>query len=104
MFHGFTGNRDELPVPTTEDGVFSRISRLLVNADYTGLRIDLRGSAEKADTTFEGQVANGLKTVELMSKVPRVKGDDLATLGWIQGGVVAKAVAGRSGTPDTVAL
>ena len=108
MFHGFTGTRDELPVATTEDGVFSRTARLLASAGYASLRIDFRGSGESdgdfADTTFEGQVADGLKAVELMSRDPRVKGDDLAIIGWSQGGLVATAVAGRSGTPDAVAL
>ncbi len=108
LFHGFTGTRNELPVATTEDGVFSRTARLLAAAGYASLRIDFRGSGESdgdfADTTFEGQVADGLKAVEVMTKDPRVKGDDLAIIGWSQGGLVATAVAGRSGIPDAVAL
>ncbi len=108
LFHGFTGTRNELPVATTEEGVFSRTARLLADAGYASLRIDFRGSGESeglfADTTFEGQIADGLKAVELMSADPRVKGSDLAIIGWSQGGLVAAAVAGRSGTPDVVAL
>jgi uncharacterized protein len=108
MFHGFTGNRDELPIATTTEGVFSRTARLLADAGYASLRIDFRGSGESdgdfADTTFEGQIADGLKAVELMTAEPRVKGSDLAIIGWSQGGLVATAVAGRSGMPDAVAL
>ncbi len=108
LFHGFTGTRNELPVATTEEGVFSRTARLLAEAGYASLRIDFRGSGDSeglfADTTFEGQIADGLKAVELMSADPRVKGSDLAIIGWSQGGLVAAAVAGRSGTPDVVAL
>jgi uncharacterized protein len=108
LFHGFTGTRDELPIATTTEGVFSRTARLLADAGYASLRIDFRGSGESdgefADTTFEGQVADGLKAVELMTADPRVKGSDLAIIGWSQGGLVATAVAGRSGTPDAVAL
>lgn len=108
LFHGFTGTRDELPVATTSEGVFSRTARLLADAGYASLRIDFRGSGESdgdfADTTFEGQVADGLKAVEVMTADPRVKGSDLAVIGWSQGGLVATAVAGRSGTPDAVAL
>ena len=108
LFHGFTGARDELPVANTKDGVFSRSARALAVAGYASLRIDFRGSGQSdgtfADTTFEGQVADGLEAVKLMSADARVKGSDLAIIGWSQGGLVATAVAGRSGTPDVVAL
>ncbi len=108
LFHGFTGARDELPVATTKDGVFSRTARALAAAGYASLRIDFRGSGQSdgtfADTTFEGQIADGLEAVKLMTADPRVKGSDLAIIGWSQGGLVATAVAGRSGTPDVVAL
>lgn len=108
LFHGFTGTRNELPIATTEEGVFSRTARLLAAEGYASLRIDFRGSGESegsfADTTFEGQIADGLKAVEVMATDPRVKGSDLAIIGWSQGGLVATAVAGRSGAPDVVAL
>jgi dienelactone hydrolase len=108
LFHGFTGARDELPVANTKDGVFSRTARALAAAGYASLRIDFRGSGESegifADTTFEGQIADGLEAVKLMTADPRVKGSDLALIGWSQGGLVATAVAGRSGAPDVVAL
>lgn len=108
LFHGFTGSRDELAVANTDDGVFSRTARLLAEAGYASLRIDFRGSGESdgafMDTTFEGQVADGLAAVALMTADPRVKGRDLAIIGWSQGGLVATAVAGRSGIPDAVAL
>lgn len=108
LFHGFTGTRNELPVATTEDGVFSRTARLLAEAGYASLRIDFRGSGESdgdfADTTFEGQIADGLEALKFIAADPRVDGDDLAIIGWSQGGLVATAVAGRSGTPDAVAL
>lgn len=108
LFHGFTGARNELAVAKTEDGVFSRTARALAAAGYASLRIDFRGSGESegafADTTFEGQVADGLEAVKVMTADPRVKGSDLAIIGWSQGGLVATAVAGRSGTPDAVAL
>lgn len=108
LFHGFTGARDELAIATTEDGVFSRTARLLAEAGYASLRIDFRGSGDSdgdfADTTFEGQIADGLAAVDLMTADPRVKGSDLAIIGWSQGGLVATAVAGRSNIPDVVSL
>ncbi len=108
LFHGFTGSRDELAVATTTDGVFSRTARLLASAGYASLRIDFRGSGESAgdfaDTTFEGQVQDGIAAMTLMTADPRVNGDQLGIIGWSQGGLVATAVAGRTGTPDAVAL
>lgn len=108
LFHGFTGTRNELPVATTEDGVFSRTARLLAEQGYASLRIDFRGSGDSpgafADTTFEGQIADGMAAMAWAAANPAVKGDDLAIIGWSQGGLVATAVAGRSNQPDVTAL
>ena len=108
LFHGFTGSRDELAIPGTEDGVFSRTARLLADAGYASLRVDFIGSGDSdgdfADTTFEGQVADGLAAVDFAQADDRVDGDNLMIIGWSQGGLVATAVAGRSDIPDAVAL
>ncbi|WP_103258312.1 alpha/beta hydrolase family protein [Tabrizicola aquatica] len=108
MFHGFTGVRDELPVATTDEGVFSRTARLLAEQGIASLRIDFRGSGESpgafADTTFEGQVADGLAALDWLEANPAVDGQRLAVIGWSQGGLVATAVAGRSDKPDALVL
>lgn len=108
LLHGFTGVRDELAVATTDEGVFSRTARLLREAGFASLRIDFRGSGDSsgdfADTTFEGQIADGLAAADWLRADPRVAGDDLGLIGWSQGGLVATAVAGRSGMPKAVAL
>lgn len=108
LFHGFTGSRDELPVTGTEEGVFSRTARLLAEQGISSLRIDFRGSGESpgafADTTFEGQVADGLAALDWLEANPAVDGQRLAVLGWSQGGLVATAVAGRSDKPDALVL
>lgn len=108
LFHGFTGTRDELPIPGTEDGVFSRTARMLAEAGYSSLRVDFIGSGESegdfADTTYEGQVADGLAALAFAQGDARVKGDELRVIGWSQGGLVATAVAGRSDVPEAVAL
>jgi dienelactone hydrolase len=110
LLHGFTGSRDELPIPNTDDGVFSRTARLLAESGYASLRIDFRGSGEStADisyeaTTFEGQVADALAAVQYLQGLDRVDGGDVFVIGWSQGGLVASAVAGRSNALDAAAL
>lgn len=108
LLHGFTGSRDELPVTGTEEGVFSRTARLLAEQGIASLRIDFRGSGESpgafADTTYEGQVADGLAALDWLEANPAVDGQRLAVLGWSQGGLVATAVAGRSDKPDALVL
>jgi alpha/beta superfamily hydrolase len=108
LLHGFTGSRDELPVTGTDEGVFSRTARLLAEQGIASLRIDFRGSGESpgafADTTFEGQVADGLAALDWLEAHPTVDGQRLGVIGWSQGGLVATAVAGRSDKPDALAL
>lgn len=108
LFHGFTGSRDELPVTGTDEGVFSRTARLLAEQGIASLRIDFRGSGESpgafADTTFEGQVADGLAALDWLEASPAVDGQRLGLIGWSQGGLVATAVAGRSDKPDALVL
>ncbi len=110
LLHGFTGSRDELPIHNTEDGVFSRTARLLAESGYASLRIDFRGSGESTAnmtyeaTTFEGQVADALAAVAYLQGSDRVDGGDVFVIGWSQGGLVASAVAGRSGALDAAAL
>ena len=110
LLHGFTGSRDELPIPNTKEGVFSRTARLLAENGYASLRIDFRGSGESISdmtyekTTFDGQAADATAAIDYLKSLPRVKGDDIYLIGWSQGGLVASAVAGRGGNLDAVAL
>ena len=110
LLHGFTGARDELPTEHVPEGVFGRTAARLKDAGYASLRIDFRGSGESladltfADTTFEGQIADGLAALDYLAGLDTVAGDDIFVIGWSQGGLVAGAVAGRSNAPDAVAL
>lgn len=108
LFHGFTGSRDELPVTGTVEEVFSRTARLLAEQGIASLRINFRGSGESpgafSDTTFEGQIADGLAALDWPEANPGVDGQRLAVLGRSQGGLVATAVAGRSDKPDALVL
>ncbi|WP_157735974.1 alpha/beta hydrolase family protein [Granulosicoccus antarcticus] len=110
LLHGFTGTRDELVIPSTDEGVFERTADTLADNGYASLRIDFRGSGDSiADftyesTTFEGQISDALAAIDYLEKLDSVDGDDLYVIGWSQGGVIAAAAAGRSGKPDALAL
>ncbi len=110
LFHGFTGARDELKSEFVKAGVFAHTAAKLAEAGYASLRIDFRGSGEStadlnfAQTTFEGQIADGLSAMEYIKFNEAVDGDDMHIIGWSQGGLIAAAVAGRSNSLDSVAL
>lgn len=109
LLHGFTGTRDELPVAGTEEGVFSRSARLLAEAGYASLRIDFRGSGESEgkweDTTFSGQIADAVATIDWLKAHADVDGSKLAIIGWSQGGLVgAHAAAAREDDVDALVL
>ena len=100
LLHGFTGSRDELPIPSVDEGVFTRTARLLGEAGYASLRIDFRGSGTSggdwADTTFSGQIADAVAAIDWLQDQESVDGDRLAVLGWSQGGLVAAHAAAQA--------
>jgi len=108
LLHGFTGSRDELPVASTDEGVFSRTARQLADAGYASLRIDFRGSGESemawADTTFSGQIADAVAAIDWLGNQDSVDASRLAVLGWSQGGLVASHVAQQRPDVSTLVL
>jgi hypothetical protein len=110
MLHGFTGARDELKTSYVEEGIFARTARRFAEAGYASLRIDFRGSGESvadltfSQTTFEGQISDAIVAVDYLKSSREVQRDKINILGWSQGGLVASAVAGRTGVPNSVAL
>lgn len=110
LLHGFTGARDELASDHVPAGVFGFAADQLARSGYASLRIDFRGSGEStadlqfSDTTFEGQIEDGLAALEYLAGSAAVDGTQIYVVGWSQGGLVASALAGRSGIPRAVAL
>ncbi|KZL03857.1 MULTISPECIES: alpha/beta fold hydrolase [unclassified Pseudovibrio] len=108
LLHGFTGTRDELPVKETEEGVFSRMARLLAEGGVSSLRIDFRGSGESdgkwEDTTFSGQIKDAVTTIDWVRAQEQFKGTKIALIGWSQGGLVASHAAAVRPDLDTVVL
>lgn len=108
LFHGFGGSRNEMEVPSIAKGLYTYTADQLAAAGYASLRIDFRGSGESdgefEDTTYSGQIADGLAAVAFLQSDARVDGTHIAIIGWSQGGLVASAVAGRSGIPVATAI
>lgn len=108
LFHGFGGSRDELEIPSVKQGIFAYTAQKLAAEGYASLRIDFRGSGDSdgefADTTYSKQIADGLAALDFLKADPSVDGSKIAIIGWSQGGLVASAVAGRSGVPVATAL
>ena len=110
LLHGFTGSRDELVIPSTNQGIFAHTAEALAAAGFASLRIDFRGSGESTSdmtyerTTFEGQITDALSSIDYLAGLDKVDGTHINLIGWSQGGLVAAAVAGRSDNLDAVAL
>jgi len=106
LLHGFSGNRDELPVTDTEEGVFQRTARLLAERGIASLRIDFRGSGDSdgawEDTTFTRQITDAMAAIDLLAGHEAVDGDRIGLVGWSQGGLVAAAAAQHPSVASTV--
>nr|AYJ09226.1 esterase [uncultured bacterium] len=108
LLHGFGGSRDELEIPSVGKGIFAYTAEKLADAGYASLRIDFRGGGDSdgkfEDTTYSGQIADGLGAIDFLKADASVDGSKIAVIGWSQGGLVASAVSGRSGVPVATAL
>lgn len=108
LFHGFGGSRDELEIPSVGKGIFTYTADKLAAEGIASLRIDFRNSGESdgefPDTTYSGQIADGLAALDFVKTLDSVDADNIGIIGWSQGGLVASAVAGRSNVPKVTAL
>jgi uncharacterized protein len=108
VLHGFTGTRQESPVNTTKETMFSRTARVLAEQGYASLRIDFRGSGESEgawpDTTFSGQISDARAAIAFLGKQAQVDQKRIAVLGLSQGGLVAAATAAAEARVKTLVL
>jgi cephalosporin-C deacetylase-like acetyl esterase len=108
VFHGFAGQRQELPIVNTEEAMFSRTARIFAEQGYASLRIDFRGSGESQgqweDTTFSGQISDAIAAVDYVAGLEITDHNRIAVLGLSQGGLVAASTAARDDRVKTVVL
>ncbi|WP_299018490.1 alpha/beta fold hydrolase [uncultured Photobacterium sp.] len=108
MLHGFMGNRHELPVKDTEEGVYSRAARIMAEHGLASLRIDFRGSGDSdakwEDTTFSSQIEDANAAVNWIKSNNKVDNSKIGILGWSQGGLIASHVAKSNPNIRSVAL
>jgi len=108
LLHGFTNERNELPVGGTDETMYGRLARLLGAAGMASLRIDFRGSGESdgawADTTFTGQLDDARAAVDYLATLSMVDPDRLGVVGFSQGGLIAAELAAQDERVRTLVL
>lgn len=108
LFHGFKGERDELPVVNTEEGMYSRTARIFAERGYATLRIEFIGSGESEgkweDTTFTGQIGDAIAALDFASTLEGVDPERIGIIGLSQGGLVAAGAAGQDARVKALVL
>jgi len=100
LLHGFKSSRDEVVIPSVNEGVYHRAARVFAAKGIASLRIDFMGSGDSegdyADTTLQVQLADVLAALDYLAARPDVDARKLSIVGWSLGGTVAAIAAGRS--------
>lgn len=108
LFHGFKGERDELPIVNTEEAMYSRTARIFAERGIATLRIEFRGSGESEglweDTTFTGQISDALVALDFAQTVEGVDPERIGIIGLSQGGLVAASAAGQDARVKSLVL
>lgn len=108
LFHGFKGERDELPIVNTEEGMFSRTARIFAERGVASLRIEFRGSGESEgaweDTTFTGQISDAIAALDFVETLDGIDPNRIGVLGLSQGGLVGAEAAGRDDRVKSLVL
>jgi len=100
LLHGFKSSRDEVVIPSVQEGVFRRTAKAFAAKGIASLRIDFMGSGDSegdfADTTLQGQVADARAALDYLAVRHDVDAKHMSIVGWSLGGAVAAITAGRS--------
>lgn len=108
LFHGFKGERDELPIVNTEEAMYSRTARIFAERGVATLRIEFRGSGESEglweDTTFTSQISDALVALDFVQTIEGVDPERIGIIGLSQGGLVAASAAGQDARVKSLVL
>jgi cephalosporin-C deacetylase-like acetyl esterase len=108
LFHGFKGERDELPIVNTEEAMFSRTARIFAERGIASLRIEFRGSGESEglweDTIFTGQISDAIAALDFAQTIDGVDPERIGILGLSQGGAVGASAAGQDAHVKSLVL
>jgi cephalosporin-C deacetylase-like acetyl esterase len=108
LFHGFKGERDELPIVNTEEAMYSRTARIFAERGIATLRIEFRGSGESEglweDTTFTGQISDAIVALDFVQTIDGVDPERIGIIGLSQGGLVGASAAGQDARVKSLVL
>lgn len=91
FFHGFTGTKVE------RHRIFVKAAEALAREGIAALRFDFRGSGDSEgdfeDMTLPGEISDARVSLDYVSGVPGVDGNNIGILGLSMGGAVAASVS-----------
>ncbi|MGE5587475.1 MAG: alpha/beta hydrolase [Clostridia bacterium] len=91
LFHGFTGTKVE------RHRIFVKTSEALAREGIAALRFDFRGSGDSEgdfeDMTLQGEISDARVSLDYVSGVPGIDGNNIGILGLSMGGAVAASVS-----------
>jgi len=108
--NGFTGDRNDVPVPGTVEPFFKRVARIMAEQGIATLRVDFRGSGDSDGefqmTTFSTQISDAIAAVNYIegNLEHKVKSKSIGILGFSQGGLVGSCTAARDRRVDSLVL
>ncbi|MEI2301454.1 alpha/beta hydrolase [Ensifer sp. MJa1] len=108
MLHGFTGQKDEFPMASSQTGLFAYTAERLAEVGIASLRIDFHGSGESdgkwEETTFSGQIQDAVLAFDYLQALASVDGSKIGILGYSQGGLVGGHLAAKRPEASAVVL
>jgi uncharacterized protein len=108
--NGFTGNRNDMDIPGTDEAFYRRVARILAEHGFASLRVDFRGSGDSDGefqmTTFSTQISDAIAAIDYIENNLRhqVNTQSIGIMGFSQGGLVGACTAGRDRRVDSLVL